>query len=128
VTITATLGAKSASVALEVLAQPGVVALSLDPPDLVIGQTDKAGVIAQATLVGALPAGGLVFSWTSSNPSVATVAGSGETGTVTAVAAGVATITATGYGKSASVRVTVGPRRTFPRGRSARSRSTIRMY
>ena len=116
VTITATLGAKSASVALEVLAQPGVVALSLDPPDLVIGQTDKASVIAQATLVGALPAGGLAFTWTSSNPSVATVVGSGETGTVTAVAAGVATITATGYGKSASVRVTVGPASNLPPG------------
>jgi uncharacterized protein YjdB len=115
-TITATVGGKSASVALDVLAQPGVIALSLNTQDFTLAQTDRADLTAQATLVGTFPAGGLVFTWTSSDPSVASVAGSGEDGTVTAVAVGVATITVTGYGKSASVKVTVGPKSTLPPG------------
>jgi trimeric autotransporter adhesin len=112
--ITATLGGKSASIVVEVLPQPGLVALTLNAQDFALAQTDKADLNAQATLVGAFPAGGLVFTWTSSDPSVASVVGAGEDGQVTALAVGTATITATGYGKSASVIVTVVPKVTVP--------------
>ena len=108
-TVTATLEGASASIVLEVLSQPGLVDLSLNTQDFDLALTDEATLNAQATLVGTLPAGGLTFTWTSSDPSVATVVGSDENGVVTAVALGTATITVTGYGKSSSVKVTVVP-------------------
>ena len=54
-------------------------------------------------------------SWTSSNPSVATV----NNGTVTAVGEGMATITATAGGKSGTCQVTVNPEKVLVVGEAA---------
>lgn len=53
------------------------------------------------------PATNPAVAWSSSNTAVATVAGTGATGTVTSVGAGTATITATSGGRSGSAEVTV---------------------
>ena len=60
--------------------------------------TTSAGVAAAPTV-----------TWTSSNPSIATVAGTGTTATVTSVAPGSAQITASSGGQSGSATVTVTP-------------------
>lgn len=60
--------------------------------------TTSAGVAASPSV-----------TWTSSNPSIATVAGTGTTATVTSVGPGTAQITASSGGQSGSATVTVTP-------------------
>ena len=84
------------------------IAVSLDRASLPVGQTttatatlrDDDGVVVSAASGGA--------TWTSSDPSVATVTSIGDnTATVTAVRAGTATITAAADGVTGSTTVTV---------------------
>lgn len=91
---------KSAKVAVTVLAAPGKVTLDRTAADLHPGDTLK--------LKAALPnKTASQITWTSSDPGVAKVSGSGK---VTAVGVGSATVTASTFnGKSASCAVTVSP-------------------
>jgi uncharacterized protein YjdB len=100
-TISATVGGVSGTRVVEVLPPPGVIEVRIntqDPSEIVQGDTIPLEVTH--TLIGAIPAGGLVTTWSSSNPAVATVSAAGV---VKGVTLGNATITATSYGKSWSV-------------------------
>jgi hypothetical protein len=104
----------SSSRSIDVLSPPGVFAVRIiaqDPYDLPLG--DAATIEAQIGLIGAIPPGGLITTWTSSNTAVATVDASG---TVRGVALGNAVITATAYGVSSSVtfRIVTPPPVTPP--------------
>jgi uncharacterized protein YjdB len=104
-TITATSEGKSGSTNVTVTAAPvNSVALAPTNPSVVIGQT----VTLTATLkdVNGNVLTGRPLSWNSLNTGIATVS---QTGVVTAVAIGTATITATVEGKSGSAIITVIP-------------------
>lgn len=84
--------------------QPTLSSIEVSPAtaSLEIGQTQTLTALAKDP--SGQPLSGVSFTWASSNPAVATVAG----GTVTAVAAGQAQITASAGGKtSAAVTVSV---------------------
>ena len=118
VTITATSEGKSGSTSVTVAPKP-VATVTVDPTTatLNVGQTttltatlrDQSGAIIT----------GRTVTWTTSNANVATVSANG---TVTAVAAGSATITATREGKSGTASITV---KTVPVGSVALSPSSI---
>jgi uncharacterized protein YjdB len=74
------------------------VIVTLGVNNLLVGQTTTA--VASALGIRSEKLSGRPISWNSSNPSVATVSGSGESATVTAVTPGTANITATSEGKS----------------------------
>lgn len=103
VTITATSEGKTATTTVNVVPGP-VTSVTLAPttPSVRVGAT----IPMTATLRDASGAAltGRAVTWTSSDPSKATVT---STGVVTGVAVGTTTITATSEGKSASTTVTV---------------------
>ena len=100
-TITAKAGGKSATCEVTVVLQEiPVTGISLEPTSLSIEAGTTATLTATVTPANATNS---TVSWSSSNASVATV----ENGTVTAVAEGEATITATAGDKSATCKVSV---------------------
>ncbi|MFL5606534.1 MAG: beta strand repeat-containing protein, partial [Gemmatimonadaceae bacterium] len=103
-TITATSETKSASATITVTPAPvGTVAVQPVSSALAVGQsTTLAATVTDAN--GTVLTGRLV-TWSSSNPSVATV--NATTGVVTGVSVGSATITATSEGKTGTAAVTV---------------------
>ncbi len=93
----------SVYVAAPVRAEAGWIAVRPVAPAVAVGDTQR--VVATVRT----PSGGVAgdaVAWTTSNPSVATVNGEGV---VTGVSAGTATLTATGAGRTGSVRVLVHP-------------------
>jgi len=104
-TITATSEGKNGTTTVTVVQAP-VASVTVAPDTATI----QAGASTQLTATTKDAHGntltGRTVTWTSSNPSVATVDQSGK---VTGVAAGSATITATSEGKSGSTVVTVTP-------------------
>jgi uncharacterized protein YjdB len=105
VTITATSEGKSGGATVVVARVPvGTVSVLPTATGLIVGQTATlAATVKDAN--GAVVTDRLV-TWTSSNPTVATV---GTSGAVLAVSPGSATITATSEGKTAAAVVTVTP-------------------
>jgi uncharacterized protein YjdB len=103
--ITATVDGKSASASVTVVPPATVVRLELTPPvaTLLVGRSQPLLATPRDSAARAL--GNRVVAWSSSAPSVATVAG----GTVTAVAPGTAIITAAVEGVQANATVTVLP-------------------
>ncbi len=102
-TISATTEAISGSATVTVAQAAATVAVSPATATLnALGATQQLTASAQDANDNAFP--GAQFSWTSSDPSVASVAASGL---VTAVGNGTATITATSSGHSATAAVTV---------------------
>jgi uncharacterized protein YjdB len=102
-TITATSEGKSGTSTITVTAVP-VASVSVSPPtlSLQVGQTGTLAATTRDASNNVLT--GRAVTWSSSNTGVATVA---PNGTVTAVAPGSATITATSEGKSGTAAVTV---------------------
>ena len=82
--------------------QVATVTVTLATSTLYIGQGTQAAAVLQDASGNVLP--GRTVTWTSSNPSVATVAASGV---VSAVGAGTASITATSEGRSGSATLMV---------------------
>src|SRR5438876_146252 len=105
-TITATSEGKSSTAALTVTTVPvaSVASVAVAPAtaSLTVGQTMQLTATPKDSAGGTLT--GRTVMWSSSNPSVATVSGSGL---VTSVVVGTATITATSEGKAGSATVTV---------------------
>ena len=104
-TLTATVGGISSNQSVDVLSPPGVYSIRIiaqDGYELPLG--DAVTLDVQHGLIGDIPPGGLITTWTSSNPTVATVDASG---TVRGVALGNTVITATSYGVSASITVVI---------------------
>src|SRR5204862_355488 len=105
-TITATSEGKSSTAALTVTTVPvaSVASVAVAPAtaSLTVGQTVQLTATPKDSAGGTLT--GRTVMWSSSNPSVATVSGSGL---VTSVVVGTATITATSEGKAGSATVTV---------------------
>jgi uncharacterized protein YjdB len=102
-TITATAEGKSAAATVTV-AQVPVASLAITPNSLSmsVGQTAQLADTARDANANVLT--GRVVSWVSSNPAAATVS---STGSLTALAAGSTTITATCEGVTATAAVTV---------------------
>jgi uncharacterized protein YjdB len=100
--ITATVEGKFATVKVVVIPVP-VASVSVTPTSapLVIGGTVTLSATTKDAAGNTLA--GRTVTWSTSDPSVATVNG----GVVTAVAVGTATITATSEGKSAAAQITV---------------------
>src|SRR5678815_5501206 len=87
--------------------QVGADSLTVTPGSVTVDVGDSATVTAAYTIDGAMSQADDV-TWTSSNPSTATVSGSGASATITGVATGSATVTATGRdGLTATVAVAV---------------------
>ncbi|HWQ27573.1 MAG TPA: Ig-like domain-containing protein, partial [Dehalococcoidia bacterium] len=107
-TITASSGGKTAASSISVaggsILPPPVATVTVQPSSLslTVGQTAQLGVVLKDANGNTLT--GRTVTWSSSNPSVATVSASGL---VTAVEAGSATITATSEGKSGTAAVSV---------------------
>src|SRR5204863_449932 len=102
-TITATSEGKSSTASLTVTTAPvASVAISPATTSLTVGQTVQLTATPKDSAGGTLT--GRMVTWTSGNPSVATISGSGL---VAGVTAGSATITATSEGKTSSAAVTV---------------------
>lgn len=104
-TITATSEGKSATAAITVLPPIATVSVTLGSSSVGIGQTVNA-TVALRDAAGNLLTGRQV-TWGTTNPTIATV--SSETGIITGVAAGAATITATSEGKIGSATIAVMP-------------------
>ena len=105
VTVTAASGGRSEQVRITVKAA-AVASLEVEPPSAAISvrQTVKLTAVAKNSRGSRLP--GRRIAWSSSDRAVATV---GESGVVTGVGPGTATLAAASEGRSASVRVTVTP-------------------
>ncbi|HWQ29066.1 MAG TPA: Ig-like domain-containing protein, partial [Dehalococcoidia bacterium] len=108
-TMTASSGGKTAASSISVAGSsvlpPPVATVTVQPSSLslTVGQTAQLGVVLKDANGNTLT--GRSVTWSSSNPSVATVSASGL---VTALTAGSATITATSEGKSGTAAVSVG--------------------
>ena len=81
-----------------------VAAVTVTPPTATIGVGQTAQYAAITRDAFGNPLGGRTVTWSSSNPAVATVNGTGQ---ATGVAVGAATITATSEGKSGTAAITV---------------------
>ncbi|GIW26157.1 Ig-like domain-containing protein [Meiothermus sp.] len=83
---------------------PTINSIEVTPPSASkqVGQTQQFTAVAKDASGNTIS--GVTFTWTSSNPSVATV---NSSGLATAVAAGTATITASAQGKSGNATLTV---------------------
>jgi len=104
-TITATSEGKSGSTTVSVTAAPvNTITLAPPSPSVVIGQT--VTLVATLKDVSGNVLTGRPLSWNSLNTGIATVS---QTGVVTAVAIGTATITATVDGKTGSATINVIP-------------------
>ncbi|MBI3569273.1 MAG: Ig domain-containing protein [Gemmatimonadetes bacterium] len=102
-TITATSEGRSGTATVTVSPVPvASVAVSATTLQLLVGQTQQLTAAGKDSVGGALT--GRTFTWASSDSTKAKVS---ATGLVTAVGAGVATITVSSEGRSASVAVTV---------------------
>lgn len=102
-TITATSEGRSGSAAVAVSLVPvATVVTTLGSSTLVVGQSTQATATLRDAAGNALT--GRVVTWATSDPAVATV---GASGTVVAVGAGNATITATSEGQTGSASVSV---------------------
>ncbi len=104
VQIAASANGVSGIAAISVLPRP-VAAVSVSPPTVTLKVGGTVHLVALLTDADGNPLTGRVVTWSSSDPTVATV---DNTGLVTAVAVGPATITATSEGKSGSAAVSVG--------------------
>jgi len=104
-TITATAQGVSASCTVTVASVASVEVTPAAPWILAIGATLPLAARARAASGALMP--DQVFAWSSGDPSVVTVS---DSGVVTAVAAGTATVTATAQGVSGRSAVTVEPR------------------
>ena len=102
--IAASANGVSGIATITVLPQP-VAAVNVTPPNQVIKVGQKFQFQAQPVDAGGNPLSGRVVTWSSSDATVASV---DNTGLVTGVAVGPATITATSEGKSGSAAVSVG--------------------
>jgi len=103
--IQATVSSRAASATLTVqspISPVAVVAVTLDSTSLTIGDSANASASAKDSAGNLIT--GLAITWGSASPAVATVS---STGTVTAVAAGSATIQGTVSGKTGSVSLSV---------------------
>jgi uncharacterized protein YjdB len=106
-TVTASAAGVSATAAVTVSLIPvSSVSVALNSPTLVIGQTAQAAVTPRDDAGAPLALTGRTVAFESSNPVVATVS---ETGVITAVAPGDATIAATVGGQCGAAVVTVVP-------------------
>jgi uncharacterized protein YjdB len=104
-TITATSGGISGTAAVTVTNAPvASVTISPAPASILVGSTVQLTATPQDA--GGNPLTGRVVTWSSNNTAVATVSNSGL---VTGVAAGSATVTATSEGVSGTSAVTVSP-------------------
>ncbi|HTI64210.1 MAG TPA: Ig-like domain-containing protein, partial [Gemmatimonadaceae bacterium] len=103
-TITATSEGKSGSSSVTVLVPVASVTVAPSSKTLAIGQT--VTLVATTKDASGNVLTGRTISWTSSDPSVATVSSSGI---VTGASGGTATITATSEGKSGTSTITVTP-------------------
>ena len=102
-TVTATAGAASATAAVTVMQQ--VSALNVTPSaDTLVAVGDTVRLVAEAVDANGHPVAGTEVWWASSDASVASV---DESGLVTAVANGTATVTATAGAASGTAAVTV---------------------
>ncbi|HTC24939.1 MAG TPA: Ig-like domain-containing protein [Gemmatimonadales bacterium] len=101
--ITATAEAKSGSVTLTV-STTAVNSVTVTPTTTTVDVGGTATLTGAAFATGGAPLPGRVFSWASSNTSVAAVT---SLGVVHGIAPGTATITGTSEGKSATATVTV---------------------
>src|SRR5207247_11075423 len=81
-----------------------VASVSVTPATATIGVGQTAQYAAITRDAFGNPLGGRTVTWSSSNPAVATVNGTGQ---ATGVAVGAATITATSEGKSGTAAITV---------------------
>ncbi len=81
-----------------------VAAVTVTPPTATIGVGQTAQYAAITRDAFGNPLGGRTVTWSSSNPAVATVNGTGQ---ATGAAVGAATITATSEGKSGTAAITV---------------------
>src|SRR3989441_144524 len=81
-----------------------VAAVTVTPPTATIGVGQTAQYLAITRDAFGNPLGGRTVTWSSSNPAVATVNGTGQ---ATGVAVGAATLTATSEGKSGTAAITV---------------------
>lgn len=104
VQIAASANGVSGIAEISVLPRP-VAAVSVSPPTVTLKVGGTVHLVALLTDADGNPLTGRVVTWSSSDPTVATV---DNTGLVTAVAVGPATITATSEGKSGSAAVSVG--------------------
>ncbi len=102
VTITATSEGKSDKATMTVIAAVSSVAVSPDSISLIVGKTSTLAAAVKDADGNTL--GGRAVSWKSDKTGVATV---GSDGAVTAVAPGIAMITATSEGKNGSAKVVV---------------------
>jgi GH35 family endo-1,4-beta-xylanase/uncharacterized protein YjdB len=100
---------------------PPIASVAVAPTTLALQGLGASGTLA-ASLAPAGASGAV--AWSSSDPAVATVSGSGSTATVTAVAGGSATITASAGGRSGTAAVTVTP---IVRGLTAAGPITLRV-
>src|SRR5437764_4822488 len=104
VTATAHPGNVSDAATATVTCPGTVAAVSVTPPALSVAPGQTVQLTANALDASGTVLSGWTMSWTSSNPAVALVDGSGL---VTGVAAGPATITATSGGQTGTAAVTV---------------------
>ena len=103
VTISASSEGRTGTATLSVLPVPVASVIVSAPSALVqIGQTLQLSAVTRDSAGGAL--NGRTIAWTSSDPTRASVSGSGV---LTALTAGAATITASSEGRSGSVTVTI---------------------
>ncbi|MDX1745321.1 MAG: Ig-like domain-containing protein, partial [Halobacteriales archaeon] len=111
-TITSSKGGKSASTQAEVMeaaaVEGSVASVTVEPDalDLEVGQSQQLTASALDDAGGSITTSNADYVWSSSNDGVATVS---ETGAVTAMSDGTATITASLEGKSGTANVTVSP-------------------
>jgi uncharacterized protein YjdB len=104
-TITATSETKSGTSTITVTPVPvGIVVVQPGSANVVINTTKQLAAVTEDSIGGVLT--GRPVTWGSSNTSVATVS---QTGLVTGLALGSATITATSEGKSGTSAITVTP-------------------
>lgn len=105
-TITVTSEGKSATSAVSVVAPPpaAVASVQLTPANLALDAGETAQLTARVADAANNTLTGRTVTWTSATPAIATVDANGR---VTAVAAGMARITATSEGKSAEAAVLV---------------------
>jgi uncharacterized protein YjdB len=101
--VTATSEGETASVAVSVH-DVAVASVAILPSTAVIGVGGTVQLVGVPRDAAGNPLPGRAVAWTSDKPSIATVSSSGL---VTGVAAGLATITATSEGKTATAQVTV---------------------
>lgn len=103
--ITATIEGKSATANVTVSPVP-IATVTVSPASATVNVAWTTNLTATARSSNGTVISGVTFTWTSSNPAVATVSPSGV---VTGVAPGSATITASAGGKSGTSTVTVQP-------------------